>query len=589
VRYKELIEDNDSDRELFGATPDTPARQELKKISIEELKQRRRELLAYVRTIARRHFNAATKVSGSKSFGTITMLFGKEDQYSPNTQRLVAGVKAYLDDAGLQNKITDAGWLSVKVPDEVPTDLSEDIDDEELFGKSRNQVIAQGLYAEAAKERDVAEEERAIGDLENSEHFAQQVAETEALAREFEVSLHNGMRAWRGIKDRWRRNDFADIVEYHTNIDLHEISKMFSEDLDEPTDDELFGQDKYNFGNMTADEVKEKFNDLHDGLYGYDAQYNDDEDEAELQAELTALMNYVRIRFNNHFYEYLRRQLDQEAPDNWLERHNSRNTDPLGRRRDYDWPNNDRLTKAGKLYKQDQKTAARVVKDRLGKHHTPNLPESDNSDEELFGKEDDTRKTIRTLRKLRQLVEQDPQGRGIGKLLQRYDNSNSSTQIRADLTWEYIARRMGMTVEQFHEAAPDLMFPGRFEWTRPWQLWDLKTIDQSIDFFLRALGREGMNEDHSDEELFGETTLADRIAQLLQAKQKVFTRLMGARGQVMRVDDSGNLVLRTSPRSTTRYSWGGVASNPEKYKLTGNPAGGKWYVDYAEDPWDSIE
>ena len=144
-----------------------------------------------------------------------------------------------------------------------------------------------------------------------------------------------------------------------------------------------------------------------------------------------------------------------------------------------------------------------MVKDRLGTHHKPNLPESD-SDEELFGKEDDTRKTIRTLRKLRQLVEKDPQGQGIGKLLQRYDNSNSTTQIRAELTWEYIARRLGMTVEQFHEAAPDLMFPGRFEWTRPWQLWDLKTIDQSIDFFVRALGREGMNEDEpSDDELFG--------------------------------------------------------------------------------------
>ncbi len=378
MRYNEIIE-GDSDRDLFGATPDSPARQELKKISIEELKQRRRELLAYVRTIARRHFNAATKVSGSKSFGTVTMLFGKEDQYSPNTQRLVAGVKAYLDDAGLQNKITDAGWLSVKVPDEVPTDLSEDIDDEELFGKSRNQIIAQGLSAEAAKEREIADEERGIGDLQNSHDFAVQAAETEELARAFAVSLQAGMQAWRSIKSRFRRNDFANIVEDYTGIDLHEIDKTLGEDVD---------------------------------------------------------------------------------------------------------------------------------------------------DEELFGIDNDTRKTLRTLIRLRRNIEQDPHAEGIRNLLKNYNNSNSTLKQRADLTFEYMASTLGMTKEQFEAATPDLMFPHTFEYHRPWQLWDLTLIDKIIDFFKKAAERQeqGMNEetiegkysmryqeiilenDQSDDELFGETS-----------------------------------------------------------------------------------
>jgi hypothetical protein len=98
-----------------------------------------------------------------------------------------------------------------------------------------------------------------------------------------------------------------------------------------------------------------------------------------------------------------------------------------------------------------------------------------------------------------------------------------------------------------------------------------------------------LREDAEDDELFGTTTMANRIAKLLQAKQKVFTRVMGARGQVMRVDDGGYLVLRTRPGSTTRYSWPGVANDPEKYKLTGDPAEGRWYVDYAEDPWDTVK
>lgn len=438
MRYNELIE-GDSDRDLFGATPDTVARQELKQIATAELKQRRAELIAYVRSIARRHYNATTKVSQSASYGTATMLFGKEDQYSPNTQRLVAGVKAYLDDAGLQTKITNAGWLSVKTPEQVPADLAED------------------------------------------------------------------------------------------------------------------------------------------------------------------------------------------------------------------------------------------------------------SDEELFGKDDDTRKTLRTLIRLRKNVEKDPRAQGITDLLKNYDNSNSTLAQRADMTLEYIAGTLGMTKDQFEAAAPDLMFASNFEYHRPWQLWDLKTIDKTIEFFKYAADHRGVDEDtepsdddlfsggtirervvkhlenyldelemdlshakdeeerewtfdemenvrevyelakrnlpaaidklvsdsesygwagsllvdledaginldnhytapwlredFEDDELFGATTMASRIEKLITTKQKVYTRIMGARGQVTGVRDD-NLILKTRPHSTTRYMWGGLETNPGKYKLSRDPAKGVWYVDYAEDPWE---
>lgn len=644
--------------------------------------------------------------------------------------------------------------------------------DDELFGKPmrwQDRLV------------DMLHEANVLQQADNAEGAAEMLADADVFLQEHYDGndvweIHNALEHMIGDLEDHGYDSFE------LDRQLEDLISHFERAMNEsePSDDELFGQSKYNFGNMTGAQAKEKFNEIYDALYGYDAQYNDEEDDAELQAEMAALMNYVRLRFDNNFYEYLRRELDQEAPDDWLERHNSRNTDPLGRRRDYDWPNNDRLTKAGKLYKQDQQTAAKVVRGRLGKHHTPNLPESDVSDEELFGTDNDTRKTLRTLIRLRKSVEQDPRGTGIRDLLKNYDNSNSTEQERAARTLEYMASTIGMTKEQFEAAAPDLMFAANFEYHRPWQLWDLKTINRTIDFFQYAAEREqGMNEDmdddelfgggttrarveqhlgnymdelemdlsnatdeeerewildelehvrevyelarrdlpaaidklvsdseshewagsllvdledaginisnhytapwlregdHSDEELFGAdvlpgeyevyrsqpgdqfkflgsrlfssdtigeahrfayekwkrnpnnfytiwqkrnqssrggygpegsfgevyedleddelfgtTSMSDRIARLLQAKQKVFTRVMGARGQVMRVDDGGYLVLRTRPGSTTRYSWPGVANDPEKYKLTGDPAEGKWYVDYAEDPWDTVK
>jgi hypothetical protein len=421
------------------------------------------------------------------------------------------------------------------------SELIENLDDDELFGNPRHVIIAQGLYAEAAKEREIADEERGIGDLQNSHDFAVQAAETEALAREFAASLHTGMAAWRNIKDRWRRNDFANIVEDHTGIDLHEINKVLGEELD---------------------------------------------------------------------------------------------------------------------------------------------------DDELFGSDNDTRKTLRTLKRLRQSVEQDPQAHGIRDLLKNYNNENSTLEQRAAMVLEYMASTIGMTKEQFEAAAPDLMFAANFEYHRPWQLWDLKTIDKTIKFFKYAADNEGMNEDaddddmfaagtreriiqhignyidemeadlsqtmHPDErewlvdeitsvselfelakrdisaamdqlvsdseshgwagsllasleeaginignvytapwlsedadddELFGETTLLKRIEQLLSAKQKVFTRVPGAMGQVMSLNGD-NLILKTRPHSTTRYSWGGLENNPDRFRLERNPADGRWYLVDAENPFN---
>jgi hypothetical protein len=213
------------------------------------------------------------------------------------------------------------------------------------------------------------------------------------------------------------------------------------------------------------------------------------------------------------------------------------------------------------------------------------LFESYNDDDELFGKDNDTRSTLRTLKRLRQSVEQDPQAHGIRDLLKNYNNENSTLEQRAAMTLEYMASTIGMTKEQFEAAAPDLMFAANFEYHRPWQLWDLKTIDKTIHFFQYALDHQGMNEDADDDELFGETTLIKRIEQLLSAKQKVFTRVPGAMGQVMSLNGD-NLILKTRPHSTTRYSWGGLENNPDRFRLERNPADGRWYLVDAENPFN---
>lgn len=92
--------------------------------------------------------------------------------------------------------------------------------------------------------------------------------------------------------------------------------------------------------------------------------------------------------------------------------------------------------------------------------------------------------------------------------------------------------------------------------------------------------------DESDDDLFGTVSLINKIESLIQHKQKVFTRVPGAMGQVMSVSD-GNLILRTRPRSTTRYSWGGVVSRPDDFKLEKGPDG-MWYLRDKEDSFADL-
>ena len=152
--------------------------------------------------------------------------------------------------------------------------------------------------------------------------------------------------------------------------------------LRETDDDELFG-DRRSFTGASAEEIKEKFDELYDELYGYEAYWDDEDSDAfqDKKRELDALLGYVRIRWGEGFYNHLKDWGDHEKRQQWLDRYYARQSnDPLVRRGRDD----PRITKSGKINKADQKTLARDIGKRIGKHPAPALPESE-SDDELFG------------------------------------------------------------------------------------------------------------------------------------------------------------------------------------------------------------
>ena len=146
-------------------------------------------------------------------------------------------------------------------------------------------------------------------------------------------------------------------------------------------DDDLFGRTGGNFAGMSAQDVKDRWDELNDELYGYEAYWNDDNNPEfqQKESELKSLMRYARIRFGEEFYQYLSnwREHSDAQYSRWQERTRA---DPFNNRRYREDP---RITKSGKINKQDQKTLARDIKDRVGTHTQPVLPEN-TDDDDLF-------------------------------------------------------------------------------------------------------------------------------------------------------------------------------------------------------------
>jgi hypothetical protein len=150
-------------------------------------------------------------------------------------------------------------------------------------------------------------------------------------------------------------------------------------------DDEMFGSSERtkSFRGWTVQQVKDHFDELNSELYGYEAYWEDDNDPefVRKENELKAMMQYARIRFGEDFYQYLSNW--REYSDRQMARYDDRTkADPFNNTRYYGDP---RITKAGKMHKQDQRVRAGNIKDRIGKHTPHELPESDESDDELFG------------------------------------------------------------------------------------------------------------------------------------------------------------------------------------------------------------
>jgi hypothetical protein len=134
---------------------------------------------------------------------------------------------------------------------------------------------------------------------------------------------------------------------------------------------------RFQFGNLSRPEALEKYNDLDNELYGYESYWHGDEPEfEEKERQIEHLKIYVRQKFGEAFYNHMVGA--EQTRDNRSDVFSKK--DPFSNRRHREDP---RITKAGKLHKQDVLGLRNDVKNRIGTHRTPVLPESD--DDELFG------------------------------------------------------------------------------------------------------------------------------------------------------------------------------------------------------------
>ena len=255
-------------------------------------------------------------------------------------------------------------------------------DDDELFGRGLHHRIAAALLAQAEEDQRIADEERGLGDqihrnVQNAEEFEEQARNYRYIADAFNQGMIQGVKVYRSLDRSWR-SAVDDVIDIDLDMDFRDYEKQIPESTD---DDDLFGRTGGNFAGMTAQDVKDRWDELNDELYGYEAYWSDEDDEEfkQKESELKALMRYARIRFGEAFYQYLSnwREHSDAQYARWQERTRA---DPFNNRRYREDP---RITKSGKINKQDQKTLARDIKDRVGTHKQPVLPENED-DDDLF-------------------------------------------------------------------------------------------------------------------------------------------------------------------------------------------------------------
>jgi hypothetical protein len=158
----------------------------------------------------------------------------------------------------------------------------------------------------------------------------------------------------------------------------------------ENNDDEMFGSRGTSYAGWSAEDIKERYNELWEELYGYEAYWPDDDDEGETHSnefkekeqELDNLLHYVRIHWGEGFYNHLHRSVAARRNHDHSDRE-QRPEPPKDAFHDMRYRGDPRITKTGKLHKQDQQVLAKMVKSRVGTHRTPLLPES-NDDDDMF-------------------------------------------------------------------------------------------------------------------------------------------------------------------------------------------------------------
>lgn len=139
MRYREILEAIDNDDDMFAGPGDFSNNL---KSSIQQETDPYRRLVVKVREISKQLLGVSARVSMSpaavgrpvQKLGRATFLFGKFPQGSPESLELVRRMQEALTDLGLDTKVTNSGWLSVKVP--APFASLDENNDDELFGSA---------------------------------------------------------------------------------------------------------------------------------------------------------------------------------------------------------------------------------------------------------------------------------------------------------------------------------------------------------------------------------------------------------------------------------------------------------------------
>lgn len=430
-----------------------------------------------------------------------------------------------LDDVAnaVYNLVGD-GWK----PEETIYDRTDESDDDdELFGRAQHQRIADALMAAAEEDQRISDEERGLGDLDNAAEFAEQARNYRYIASAFGESMAQGIKVYRSLDGGWRQavEDVVDMDMEDQDMNFRSYAKTLPEHVED--DDDMFGKPDeavqvYRLMHRLRDAVRRNPQGLKQALAQYpDAQRN-------LREKIAFDFMADELGMNRAVFDELVPEMHMlpfrfSEPDWFSDYWNTRRLNSMIKRLGAmlkDW--NLQESDDDDMFGSGQKHAVLNIISQY---------ESQVKDKyQAFG-DDHMQDILEEIQEVKTAISRDFV-RGLDMLLEL-----SQDEVWADSVWQWIQADLEL------------------DYQPPW-----------------------LREDAEDDELFGETTIADRVEGLLKHKQKVRIMVPGAMGYVRRISPGATVISRNL-RSTTMYSWPGLhGTRAQDFELIKNTSSGTWDV-----------